>query len=260
MIVSYRPFDLLMRIAGFIMPDFCTLWPGGPLFRQSAHFPLCTDSVLLADFVNTASLRRGIDLGCGSGAISLLLLFRDTRVAMTGVDVLPEAAEIARENMQENGLCERSSIITGDVRACRKLFQPGSFDFAVSNPPYFASGSGLVPSDTSRAAARTEAGCALADMCAGAASLVRTGGAFFVVYRPERLSELFCAMSGRGIEPKRLRLVQHSATAAPSLVLVEGRRGGRTGLKIESPLYLTDGGADSAEVRRIYHLDTEETK
>lgn len=44
------------------MPDFCTLWPGGPLFRQSAHFPLCTDSVLLADFVRTASLRRGLTL------------------------------------------------------------------------------------------------------------------------------------------------------------------------------------------------------
>lgn len=67
-------------------------------------------------------------------------------------------------------------------------------------------------------------------------------------------------MSERGIEPKRLRLVQLSTTAAPNLVLVEGRRGGRPGLKIEPPLYLKDGEADSAEVRRIYHLDTEEIK
>lgn len=242
------------------MPDFCTLWPGGPFFRQSAHFPLCTDSVLLADFVNTASLRRGIDLGCGSGAISLLLLFRDARVSMTGVDVLPEAADTARENMRENGLYERCPIITGDIRVCRELFQTGSFDFTVSNPPYFASGSGLAPADASRAAARTEDGCALEDMCAAAAYLTRTGGAFFLVHRPERLSELFCAMSARGVEPKRLRMVQHSAAAAPNLVLVEGRRGGRPGLKIEPPLYLTDGGTDSAEVRRIYHLDTEEMK
>lgn len=179
---------------------------------------------------------------------------------MTGVDVLPEATEAARENMRENGLCERCSIITGDVRACRELFQTGSFDFAVSNPPYFASGSGLVPADTSRASARTETCCALEDVCAAAAYLLRTGGAFFVVYRPERLSELFCTMSERGIEPKRLRLVQLSTTAAPNLVLVEGRRGGRPGLKIEPPLYLKDGEADSAEVRRIYHLDTEEIK
>jgi tRNA1(Val) A37 N6-methylase TrmN6 len=55
-------------------------------------------------------------------------------------------------------------------------------------------------------------------------------------------------------------MVQHSAETAPNLVLVEGRRGGRPGLKIEPPLFLKDGGGDSAEARRIYHLSAEESK
>ena len=72
-----------------------TLWPGGPQFLQAAHFRLGTDSVLLADFVNTAGARRGIDLGCASGINMLLLLARTERLHMTGLEIVPEAAELA---------------------------------------------------------------------------------------------------------------------------------------------------------------------
>lgn len=237
------------------MADYCVLWPGGPKFRQSPHFPLGTDSVLLADFVNLSSLRRGADLGCGSGAITLLLASRDPRVRMTGVEILPGAADIARENMTANGLSDRCEILTADLRDCRELFASGSFDFAAANPPYFPAGSGLPSPDGDRAAARQETNCALGELCAAAAYLVRTGGAFFLIHRSERLAEVFCAMTASGFEPKRLRLVQHSASSAPSLALVEGRRGGGPGLRAEPPLILhgADGG-DSPEARRIYHL------
>ena len=236
------------------MSDFCTLWPGGPKFRQSGHFPLGTDSVLLADFVNLSSLRRGIDLGCGSGIIALLLLCRDERLKMTGIDILPEAVETARENMSENGLEDRGDIVAADIRVCREQFKTGAFDFAAANPPYFAAGRGYTSPNGARAAARDERSCSLSELCSAAAYLVRTGGGFFLVHRAERLSEVFCAMTSAGIEPKRLRLVQHEASSVPSLALIEGRRGGGPGLKIEPPLILSENGSDSAEARRIYHL------
>lgn len=240
------------------MSDICELWPGGPVFSQAEHFRLGTDSVLLADFVNMSSLRRGIDLGCGSGAIALLLLARDAQVSVTGLELLPEAAEMAAENMARNGFSDRGPVVTGDIRRCRELFKSGEFDFAAANPPYFPAGSGPSSPSGDRAGAREEASCTLSELCRAAAYLVRTGGGFFVVYRPERLAELFCAMTAAGIEPKRLRLVEHTAGAAPSLVLAEGRRGGRPGLKIEPPLVLRrpDGG-ETDEVRRIYHHDAE---
>ena len=114
-------------------------------------------------------------------------------------------------------------------------------------------GSGAAARDAARAAARGETDCTLDDICAAAAWLLRTGGSFSLVHKPERLSEAFCTMSARGIEPKRLRTVHSRYDAAPSLVLIEGRRGGRPGLKIEKPLILTENGEESAEFRRIYH-------
>ena len=236
------------------MADFEPLWPGGPLFCQAEHFRLSTDCVLLADFVNTSSAARGIDLGCASGAIGLLLLSRSPRLHMTGLELLPQAAALAEENMAVNGLSGRSRVVTGDIRQHRLLFPSGSFDLVVANPPYFPLGSGAVSPDAGRAGARGEVNCTLEDICTAAAFLCRTGGSFALVHKPERLSEVLCCMSRHGLEPKRLRLVCHRAELAPNLVLIEGHRGGKPGMKIEPILVLRNAdGSETDEVKRIYH-------
>ena len=235
------------------MRDFEPLWPGGPLFCQAEHFRLSTDCVLLADFVNTSSAARGIDLGCASGAIGLLLLSRSPRLHMTGLELLPQAAALAEENMAVNGLADRSRIVTGDIRQHRLLFPSGSFDLVVANPPYFPLGSGAVSPDAGRAGARGEVNCTLEDICTAAAFLCRTGGSFALVHKPERMSEVLCCMSRHGLEPKRLRLVCHRAELAPNLALIEGRRGGRPGMKVEPLLVLRNAdGEETDEVKRIY--------
>lgn len=236
------------------MRRFEELWAGGPLFCQAEHFRLSTDCVLLADFINLSSAVRGIDLGCASGAIGLLLLSRSPKLHMTGLEILPEAASLAEENMERNGLSARSRIVTGDIRQHRQLFSTGSFDLVVSNPPYFPLGSGALSPDEGRAAARGEVSCTLEDICTAAAFLCRTGGSFYMVHKPERLSEALCCMSGHGLEPKRLRLVCHRAELAPNLVLIEGRRGGRPGLKVEPLLVLHNADdSETGEVKKIYH-------
>lgn len=238
------------------MAEFCELWSGGPVFAQAAHAKLCTDSVLLADFVRPARASRGIDLGCGSGILSLLLLHRAPSLRMTGLELLPEAAELARENLERNGLSERGSVLTGDIREHRRLFPAGSFDLAVANPPYFPVDAGALSPDPDRAAARGELSCTLEELVTAAGWLLRSGGSFCLVHRPERLAEVFACMSGHGLEPKRLRLCCARPGSAPSLVLIEGRRGGRPGLSIEPELVLADAdGNESAEVRRIYHRE-----
>ena len=235
------------------MFNACELWPGGPIYGQDPAVRLGTDSVLLADFVRPGGAKRGIDLGCGGGILGLLLLCRSEKLHMTGLELRPDAAALGRENLERNGLSERGEILTGDIREHRNLFAPGSFDLAVSNPPYFPAGSGGVSPDPARAAARGEESCTLSQLCEAASWLLHTGGRFCLVHRPERLSELFVCMSQNGLEPKRLREVCSRPGAAPSLILAEGLRGGKPGLVIEPPLLLTDAeGEESGEVRRIY--------
>lgn len=236
------------------MAKFDELWPGGLLFAQAEHFRLSTDTVLLASFVDKPGARQGIDLGCASGAAALLLMERMEKLRMTGLEILPEAAELAKENVAANGFSERSAIVTGDIREHRRLFSSGSFDLVISNPPYYPPGSGYISPDEARAGARSENLCTLEDICTAAAFLCRTGGSVYLVHKPERMSELFCKMSRLGIEPKRLRLVCHRAGSAPSLILVEGRRGGKPGLKVEKDLVLFNpDGSETEECKKIYH-------
>ena len=237
------------------MASFQPLWPGGPLFRQAEHFRLSTDSILLADFIRPGAARRGIDLGCGSGILALLLLERCGSLHMTGLELLPEAAALAGENFAANGLSARGEAVCGDLRQHRALFPAGSFDLAAANPPYYPVSAGQLSPDPARAAARSELECSLEELCEAAAWLLHSGGSFSLVYKPERLSELFCCLSAHGLEPKRLRLVCDRAESAPSLALVESRRGGRPGLSVEPCLLLRSAdGTPSEEQRRIYHM------
>ena len=234
---------------------FDTLWPGGPRFAQSGDgYPLSTDSVLLAHFAATARAGSIFDLGCGAGVLTVLLQLSHPGAAVGGIELSAAAAELCRRNLAENGM-DPGGILCGDLREHRRLLKAGAWDLVVSNPPYFSAGSGYSAPDPARADAREERTCTLDDVCAAAGYLCRWGGAFALVHRPERLAEVFAALTAHGLEPKRLRPVQHRAGAAPSLVLVEARRGGKPGLAYEAPLLLTgDDGGDSEEVREIYHM------
>ena len=237
-----------------LMPVFESLWENGPVFAQADHFKLGTDTVLLANFIKVTGSKRGIDLGCASGALGLLLLAQNPRLHMSGLEIVEEAAELAKANMAANGFEERSAIITGDIRRHRELFTTGSFDLVAANPPYFPLGSGKLSPDAQRAGARGEVNCSLEELCAASAFLCKSGGSVCFVHKPERTAELFNCMSRHGIEPKRLRMVCHHAHSAPNLILVEGRRGGKPGLSVEPTLVLREkDGSETEETKRIYH-------
>ncbi len=238
-------------------PEIDELWPGTRFLASGGAFPLGTDSVLLADFaIGSGKIRRIADLGCGGGVLTILLLQKFPAAEAFGIEIQPTAAEQCRENLKLNDLSERAEIVTGDLRARSDLAEAGAFDLVVSNPPYFPSGSGYTAPEAGRAEARDERSCTLEDVCRAAAYLTRWGGSFAIVHRPERLSELCCALTEVGLEPKRLRMVTPKPGAAPSLILLEARRGGKPGLTIEPALTLFNpDGTDSAESRRIYHLE-----
>ena len=196
-----------------------------------------TDSVLLADFALPAR-GRVCDLGCGAGAVMLLMALRSGEDAVfDGVELRPSAAEKAARNIKRAGLSACMQAHCGDLRRIRELLPHAAYQTVVSNPPYLPVGGAIPPEDAEARIARTEEACTLRDLCEAAAWLLQFGGRFCVVYPPERLAALICAMRDSGIEPKRLRLFCRSESAPPSLVLLEGRRGGREGMEILPVLF-----------------------
>lgn len=221
-----------------------------------AQFRLSTDSMVLADF---AAFPRGAaiaDLGCGCGALSLLLCAGDAQARLTGVELQPDAAACARRNAGRNGLTERFTVINGDLREHRTLLPHGAFDGVISNPPYYPAGSGRAAGNEALALARSELACTLDDLCRCAAWLLKYGGRFCLVHKPERLADLICTLRENALEPKRIRFVRHRAAAEVNLVLLEARRGARPALTFLPDLILYhDDGSPSADFRRIYHQE-----
>ena len=228
---------------------------GGIRMRyHESQFRVSTDSVLAADFVRPRADGTVCDLGCGCGAISLLLLGSHPGITVTGIELQPDAAACARQNALENGLENRFHVIAGDLREYRTLFSPCSFSSVVCNPPYYPVSSGYHAQSPALAAARTELTCTLNDVCACAAWLLKTAGSFTLVHKPERLADLICSLREHALEPKRVRFVRHSSISPVNLVLLEARKGGRPGLDYEPDLILfSPDGAETAEYQRIYH-------
>ena len=188
-------------------------------------FPLGGDSLALGGFATVRPGWRVCDLGCGAGLLGILLLAREGSLRLTGVELDGGTAARARRNLEENGL--EGEIVSGDLRLREHLPPAGSCDLVISNPPYFAPGTGR-----SGGNARMEHACTLEDLCAAAGYLLKNGGRFALVHRPERLCDLFCALRERGMEPKRLRLVRHGPAHPPSAALVEAVCQGKPGLDI----------------------------
>ncbi len=243
------------------MEHWESLCPGGYRFvYDDGLFRPGTDTFLLSSLPRLKPGLRTIDLGCGTGLLALLLLQRQPGLTVTGIDLQPAAIRLAEKTAAENGLQDRLVFRAADLRDVKALFSTGSFDLAICNPPYYPPASGAVSSNNARRTARSEVNCTLEDVCSAASYLLRWGGSFCLVHKPERLTDLLCTLRANGLEPKRLRPVCTAAGDAPSLVLVEARRGGKPGLAYESPLILqTADGAPTAEMDAIYFRQQEDT-
>ena len=219
-----------------IRQDF--LWEGGPSFYFDTElFPPSTDSFALGYFAAPKSGSRVCDLGCGTGLLGALLMARNAGLTLHNVELQERALALAGRTFAENGW--QAEFALGDLRDAAVLPAAGTMDYAVSNPPYFRAGSGASAPEPSRQSAREESNGTIADVCTAAARVLRWGGSFAVVYRPERLVDLLVSLRAHGMEPNRLRFVQ--TKDVPSLVLVESRRGGKPGLTVEPPLIIGSG-------------------
>jgi len=157
------------------------------------------------------------------------------------------------ENIMHNNIGNRMYVHNFDLKDVRRHFSAGSFDAVVSNPPFMQVDGGLKTDKEELLCARMEICCTIDDVCEAASYLLKFGGAFSLVYRPSRLADLFFALNKHNLAPKRMRLVQDTVGAEPSLVLLEARKGGGSGIKNMPVLIVKNAdGSETEEIRSIY--------
>ncbi|MCC8014823.1 MAG: tRNA1(Val) (adenine(37)-N6)-methyltransferase [Eubacterium sp.] len=229
---------------------------GFKIIQDDEMFCFGTDAVLLCHFARLKPGDRAVDLGCGNGVIGLLLCSLYDNINVTGLEIQPKAAELAKRNISLNGIENRMRIVLGDISRISDYFPVGEADVVITNPPYMKAQGSLKNESEEKRLARHEILCSLNDVVKAAAYLLKFGGRFFMVHKPERLCEIFEAMKGCGIEPKRLRLVQSNSKKEPSMALIEGAKGGKPGLRVMPALVISgDDGRLNNEYEKIYNSD-----
>ena len=226
-----------------------TLFNGFTLEIAPGTFPLSTDSMALAHFARLPKNARILDLGSGCGTLGILLCAKDPRCQVIGIELDPRAHEMARKNIRDNNLEVRMNSICADLTAIPPELIPESFDLCISNPPYFNAGA----KSQSTPLARHEETCTLEALLQSAARLLKYGGDFYLVHKPERLAEIFTAAVAHKLEPKRLCLLRHRTDGPVALVMLQLRKGGKPGLLWEEAALQDPRGNPTAFWMEMYH-------
>ncbi len=213
---------------------------GLKIIQKKKGFRFGIDAVLLSNYVKIEKNMKIIDLGTGTGIIPILLSAKTGAYHITGVEIQPEMAEMARRSVILNNLENRVDIIEGDFRKSIDMFGPNSFDAVVVNPPYTKAGSGLLNPDDAKAVSRHEIFCTLEDIIKVSSGLLKHHGRFFMIHRPERLVDIFFTMREYRIEPKRIKLVHANRKNPANMVLIFGLKNGNPQVTVEAPMYVNE--------------------
>lgn len=197
-----------------------------------------TDAYLLYAYMRPQKAALAVDLGAGTGIVSLLALAGGKFAHVYAVEVQESFAELIGRNAALNGLSDRLSVVGRDLRTLAAKDLGREVDAVFTNPPYMTVFSGKANEHSEKYIARHEVCGGISDFCRAASRLLKFKGRFYAVYRPDRLSELMSAMREFSLEPKRMTFVHSDEDHIPSLVLLEAVKGGSVGLYVTKPLLL----------------------
>ena len=217
-----------------------------------------TDAYLLSAYTVGRKNKIGADLGSGTGIIPLLLCNREKAAKIFAVEVQESFCDLIKQNSELNGFDGRIIPVCANVTDLKAADLGQELDFVVSNPPYMKVNSGKRNEHDEKFIARHEVCGDIGDFCACANRLLKHGGKFYCVWRPDRLTDLICAMRDNKLEPKVITFVAATAESEPSMVLIRAIKGAAPGCQVTRSLYLHNSKEDAArsilseDARAIY--------
>lgn len=207
------------------------------IYQNTEMFNFSLDSVLLPNFVTiNKKTKRILDIGCGNAVIPMILSTK-TDAIIDAVEIQKESYELGVKSIRLNGLEKQINLYNQDIKDFYKEKETDIYDTITCNPPFFKidEQSNLNDSEYKKIA-RHELALTLEDIMVIAKKLLKNNGNLAIVHRTDRLIDILEVMRKHNIEPKRIRLIYPKVNKESNIVLVEGTKNGKPGLKFLSPL------------------------
>lgn len=224
------------------------------IIQDNEMFNFSLDSVLLPNFITiNDSTKNILDIGTGNAPIPLILS-QKTKAHITGIEIQKEVSNIAKKTIKLNNLENKINIINDDIKEYYKKATPEYYDIITCNPPYFeVKKTSKFNKNDYKTIARHEVTLKLEDILKIARKLLKNGGTLGLVHRPERLIDILTTMRNYNIEPKKIRLIYSGKNKESNILLIEGKKNGKKGLKILPPLYShNQDGTYTEEIQKYF--------
>ena len=232
---------------------------GLKIIQNKKWFCFGMDSILISNFAkNIKPNTTVVDLGSGTGIISILLSAKTQASKIKCVEKQPEMAQLIQKNIELNNLQEKLELINEDILNINKHIPEKSVDIVVTNPPYKKQNTGIVNENKQKYISKVETTATLDDFIFTAKNILKDKGKFFMVHRPERLVDILSIMRKNKIEPKRMQFVYShvEGNENANLVLIEGIKNGRPFLKVEKNIYVyNQDGSYTNQINEIYGVN-----
>lgn len=227
------------------------------IMQDTDGFNFSLDSVLLPNFITiNKNVNKILDIGSGNAPIPLILSTR-TSAHITGVEIQNESFLLAKKSVEINSLENQIEIINEDIKEFAANTESDTFDIITCNPPFFKVGPAAnLNANDLKTIARHEVLLNLEDVMKISKKLLKNNGVLGIVHRPERIVELLILMKKYNLEPKRIRFVYPKSNLDANILLIEGKKNGRPGLKVLPPLYVHDNNGNyTAEVLKYFEKE-----
>ena len=230
-------------------------YKGLKIIQNKNWFCFGIDSILLSDYAKKIKKdTKVLDLGTGTGILGILLCEKTKLKNIYGIEIQKEVAEMAGRSIKLNNLENKFEIINDDINNLKRYFNRGEIDAIVTNPPYKKANSGLINDNEVKLISRHEVKCKLEQLIEISSYLLKDGGEFYLVHRPERLVDVLELLRKNKIEPKNIRFVHPKMNTNPNLFLLKAVKLAKPFLKVEEPLYVYDeDGKYCKQILEIYN-------
>lgn len=213
-------------------------------------FKVGTDSILLGSWVNAIEPKKILDIGTGSGILSLMMAQR-FHADITAVEIDPSSAKEAQQNFQHSKWSNRLHLIEGDINIISSSLKK-EVDLVISNPPFF--NRAITNTQQRSTVARHDDRLNFRQLVSVVSRVLVQDGTFALILPVSEMLQLIDLSSLFFLKPQRICMVKSFENTDPIRMMVQfGYKSGEVLQKEEIFLYSKPGVRSTA-----YHKLTED--
>lgn len=231
--------------------DLCL--DGLKIIQKIGGYGFTSDSVLLANFVKTKRKDICVEIGAGSGIISILVNHKESPKKIFAFELQNEVAALAQRNVKMNNMSQNIEVIADRIQNHKKHFENGIADVVFSNPPYFKFDSNVSGLVEEKNISRFDKELTLEDFFNCVGNILKFGGKLFFVHSSQRINECFGHMKQNNLTPKRIYFVHPNENKDSTVFLCECIKGGKEGMVVMPPLFTNNLDGDYIQtIQKLY--------